>query len=202
MNLNEAREIADTLCYLLRPACERIEAAGSVRREKPDVGDIEVVCLPVSGTNLLGEPAGNRLDAEIAVAMGHEPRLGWDGEKKRRGAKYKRLRWAGEIGIDLFTADERNYGNILAIRTGNADFSHYLVTQRWRGGLMPDDLIQRGGYLWRVLDMANPAEDDTNLARIDCPTEEAYFAALGVHSIPSPRERDVSCIARLRKAIA
>lgn len=199
MQLHDAWEIAELVVGLLTPACQRIEVAGSIRREKADVGDIEIVCLPIPRMNLLGEPAGNMLEAAIAPAMAREPRLAWDGEKKRAGPKYKRFRWSEEIGIDLFIADGRNYGNTLAIRTGNADFSHYLVTQRWRGGLMPNDLIQRRGYLWRVIDMMNAAEDDTNLARIDCPTEGAYFAALGIQAIPAPPERDVACIARLRR---
>jgi DNA polymerase/3'-5' exonuclease PolX len=36
------REVVD----LLSPVCERIEVAGSVRREKAFVGDIEILCAP------------------------------------------------------------------------------------------------------------------------------------------------------------
>lgn len=199
MQLHDAREIAGAVAALLAPACRRIEIAGSIRREKPEVGDIELVCLPIAGMNLFSEPAGDLLHGAIESAMAREPRLIWDEAKKRAGPKYKRFWWRGGIGIDLFIADDRNYGNTMAIRTGDATFSHYLVTQRWGGGLMPDEMIQRRGYLWRVLDMMNPAEDDTNLARIDCPDEAAFFSALGVEPVPAPRERDAACIARLRK---
>ena len=38
--------LAQGLIETLRPHCERIEIAGSLRRGKPDVGDIELVCIP------------------------------------------------------------------------------------------------------------------------------------------------------------
>jgi DNA polymerase/3'-5' exonuclease PolX len=45
--LARARIIAGEIVDLLTPVCERIEVAGSVRREKATVGDnIEIVCVP------------------------------------------------------------------------------------------------------------------------------------------------------------
>ena len=46
MELNKALEIANRLVELLSPFCEKINIAGSCRRGKPDVGDIEIVCSP------------------------------------------------------------------------------------------------------------------------------------------------------------
>ena len=46
MRLDEATAIAERVVEILRPHCDRIEVAGSVRRGKPEVGDIEVVCIP------------------------------------------------------------------------------------------------------------------------------------------------------------
>ena len=48
--------IAESLVEKLRPACERIEIAGSLRREKAMVGDIEIVAVPRLERDLLGEP--------------------------------------------------------------------------------------------------------------------------------------------------
>jgi hypothetical protein len=45
-----ARKLADNLIAHLAPSCERIEAAGSLRRYKPTVGDIELVCIPKINT--------------------------------------------------------------------------------------------------------------------------------------------------------
>jgi DNA polymerase/3'-5' exonuclease PolX len=58
--LAQARQLAQELATIhLRPACERIEVAGSVRRGKSEVSDVELVAIPRFGEqlNLFGEPA-------------------------------------------------------------------------------------------------------------------------------------------------
>jgi DNA polymerase/3'-5' exonuclease PolX len=200
MKLDEARTIAGVLCDLLRPACEQVVIAGSIRREKAAVKDVEIVCLPTSRANLFGEPAGNVLAAQIEAAMAREVHLSWDRQTLRNGERYKRFWWAGwnpsaGIAVDLFIADRENFGNILAIRTGNAEFSRLLVTLRTLGGLMPSGIHQRDGYLWR-----QDGSGGFN-RRVPCPDEAAFFAALGIDTVPEPRERDVACIARLRRPL-
>ena len=46
MKYEEAIEIAEKVKTLLLPHCERVEIAGSVRRKKTDVKDIEIVAIP------------------------------------------------------------------------------------------------------------------------------------------------------------
>jgi DNA polymerase/3'-5' exonuclease PolX len=46
MKYQEALKIAQETVELLRPHCERIEIAGSIRREKPEPNDIEIVAIP------------------------------------------------------------------------------------------------------------------------------------------------------------
>ncbi len=46
MKLDKALEIAERTKKLLAPYCERIEIAGSIRRKKPEVKDIELVAIP------------------------------------------------------------------------------------------------------------------------------------------------------------
>lgn len=46
MKLAQALAIAEKVKALLAPHCERIEIAGSIRRKKPDVKDIEIVAIP------------------------------------------------------------------------------------------------------------------------------------------------------------
>ena len=60
--LMEATGLAGELVALLQPACERIEIAGSIRRQRPDVGDVELVVVPrlKAPLGLFGEPAGPR----------------------------------------------------------------------------------------------------------------------------------------------
>jgi len=54
MLLAEARKLAEQMVERLRPACDKIEIAGSVRRGKPEVKDIEIVCLPRDTGNDIG----------------------------------------------------------------------------------------------------------------------------------------------------
>ena len=46
MELQKAKEIADSIIETLSPHCERCEIGGSIRREKEFVKDIEIVCIP------------------------------------------------------------------------------------------------------------------------------------------------------------
>src|SRR3972149_1812673 len=46
MKLKQAYGIAGGLVMALRPVCERVEIAGSIRRGKAEVKDIEIVCVP------------------------------------------------------------------------------------------------------------------------------------------------------------
>ena len=67
MKLQQAREIAEGVKAKLAPHCERIEIAGSIRRGKPVVGDIEIVCVPhqVQAMDLFG-PCGDVRDPMFA----------------------------------------------------------------------------------------------------------------------------------------
>lgn len=62
MHLHEATRAANALCDWLRPHCDpklgnRITVAGSIRRQRPHVNDIDLVCIPtVADTrDLMGE---------------------------------------------------------------------------------------------------------------------------------------------------
>lgn len=46
MPLKDAKKIAVTICCKLQPFCEKINIAGSLRRLKPLVKDIEIICVP------------------------------------------------------------------------------------------------------------------------------------------------------------
>lgn len=196
MRLKDAELYASEVVRLLSPACQEIIVCGSVRRRKPEVKDLEIVALPkrrdgppVFGDALSGLPP---LDALCAQLVRYDE-LHLDAKLKRDGPKYKRfIHPRGRIAIDLFIASPGNFGNLIAIRTGDADFSKLLVTPRRDGGLMPEDLGQHNGYLWRSL--AEGAAD-----RVACPTESSFFAALGL-PVPHPEHRNIGEIARLRQA--
>lgn len=196
MRLDEAQRCAGEVAELLQPACDRLLVCGSVRRRKPEVGDIEIVAVPKRGNArpTFGEPATALPPLEALVAN----LVRW-GELRRHpsnpkdGAKYKTF-WhpRGRIGVDLFIAEPSNFGNLVAIRTGDADFSRLLVSPRENGGLMPARMRQRDGHLWRFTPGAHDWQS------VPCWLEEDFFAALGLPT-PAPDDRSVATVARLRR---
>ena len=144
MLLSEAEKRALEFVELLRPYCERVEIAGSIRRRKPDVGDIEIVAIPKPVTDLFGSP--------ISLSTDHALNgLGWakDGRVVANGNKMKKVIF-DDVQLDLFiVTPPAEFGVIFAIRTGSAEFSRKLVTSKMHGGLLPSYLKVSDGAFWR-----------------------------------------------------
>lgn len=164
MDLETAREIAGNVLERLRPGCERIEIAGSIRRGKAQVGDIELVAIPKLGMNLFDEPdpeAPTELDKVLARLM----RFDQLRPAERMGPRYKSfwVDWGPEpIKLDLFVVrPPAQWGYIFAIRTGPKEFSKWAVTTRRKAGGLPSHLRVKDGAVWdgeRVVPM--PEEED------------------------------------------
>lgn len=119
-----ALEVAGVLWRALKPVCERIIFAGSLRRLRPMVGDVE--CLYISRTEVRPRDLFDRVTvslADDAIAA-----LEKSGVVDRRlsvlgsqtyGPKNKLLLHV-ETGlpIDLFAATHENWFNYLVCRTG------------------------------------------------------------------------------------
>lgn len=113
VELAQARKLALEIRRHIRPALDRCEVAGSIRRGKPQVGDIELCGIPADPQRLC------RLLAEVGQPIkpgcpGREP---WP---LKPGAKYMRL-WLPQLGcnLDLFLANPHNWGGIYLMRTGS-----------------------------------------------------------------------------------
>jgi DNA polymerase/3'-5' exonuclease PolX len=151
---SQVMPIAEKIVDRLTPYCDRIEIAGSLRRQKSEIGDIEIIAIPKRQTDLFGVPDISRseLDAYLNSLMsGGKIRYT---EKKRWGDKLKSFVVSttdgNEYQIDLFLQpDPATWGVNMMIRTGCADFSKKMVTQRSKGGWMPDDMYVREARLWR-----------------------------------------------------
>lgn len=137
MELQKAKSIADGLLKDLLPFCERAEIAGSVRRKKPEVKDIEIVCIPklYPETDMFGNQIGNlsRLEQNINALL-----KSWKAYCVLNGFKYKKIALTEHgIKLDLFIVTPETWGYQFAIRTGPSNYSHWLVTQKRFGGAMP-----------------------------------------------------------------
>lgn len=118
----EAKAIADKIVELLKPHCLRIQIAGSIRREKEIVGDIEIVCITKPYETGLFEDG-------FASVVNQWQKI--KGELKYGETKYTKRILPEGIQLDLFIAEEGNWGSILAIRTGSADYSHKVLASGW-----------------------------------------------------------------------
>ncbi|MDD2763450.1 MAG: hypothetical protein PHE83_05690 [Opitutaceae bacterium] len=168
MNLAAAQALAERIAAELRGFCRRLEIAGSIRRRRPEIGDIDLVCVP---RGITGREA-------ILERCGQQSRL------IKEGAQYVVFSLPSGFQLDLWFAREdqetlidttpTNFGMLLLARTGSAAHNIYLAqTAKGRGlHFHPHLGILHGDQV------------------IASETEEAIFSALGLSFIPpEARER-------------
>jgi DNA polymerase/3'-5' exonuclease PolX len=177
MELQQATELATKWKDLLTPACARIEIAGSIRRGKAEVKDIDLVCIPKISymTDLFGGRGSqiNHLEdllPRTVIDMGALTVI--------NGPRQKKIRLQEGIKLELWSVlPPAEWGTIFLLRTGPEAFSHWLVTSRKIGGGMPSWMREKAGALYR---------HDTKL---QTPEEEDVFRALKMEYIePAKRQ--------------
>jgi DNA polymerase/3'-5' exonuclease PolX len=126
---SEARALADAIIARLAPACDRIEAAGGVRRIKPNCHLLEIVCIPrqVEESGLFG--AVGRVRCQEFPDTCHA--LGRVTKGDPGAGKFIQLLTPANVQVDIFCADAKNWGLVLAVRTGPADYAHHVLACRW-----------------------------------------------------------------------
>ena len=132
VKLAEAKSIAERVIAALSPHCDRIEIAGSIRREKPVVHDIDVVLIPKPEEELLFNAALCRL-----------------GSMEVDGPKLKRIRLPENISVDIYLADPSTWAILLLIRTGSAEsnvrLSSLARSKGWRLKASGEGLFDEDG---------------------------------------------------------
>lgn len=128
MELLKALNIAENIVRQLKPHCDRIEIAGSIRRKKPEVKDIEIVCIPkqVQQTNIFQEVIGSTPSPGFIELVSS-----WEKVKGDPKGKYTQRILPDGIKLDLFMVNTDNWGLQLAIRTGSAEYSHKVLASTW-----------------------------------------------------------------------
>lgn len=201
----QANEDGRALRDLFPEACYSVwSSAGSVRRRRQEVGDIEHVIVPafdnLPSNTLFAEPERTNLlwfhlDALLKL-RGELEKAIYGATGPRWGEKYRGVSFRG-FTHELFTADADNLGSVLAIRTGPADFSQKLVRNLWDRGYRNKD-----GYVWRcepcprihgtcAADGKACICEGTRLipaSKVAVPDEETFFDLCGVKYL-SPEAR-------------
>lgn len=187
----EALSLANDVVAVLRSACVRVEIAGSIRRGKDEVKDIEIVAIPDLNIKPgripieFGKPVPvqhkTKLDEVLAFQRDH-----FKIKFEKQGDKYKKftlIDW--EISVDLFlVTPPASWGVQCLIRTGPAEFSHWMVTQRRYGGALPNSVRVKDGAVW----------DEGDGSKYNLPEEEDVFKLCDLNFVP-PGKR-VACWAK------
>jgi DNA polymerase/3'-5' exonuclease PolX len=180
MDLNIANRYAAKLVEWLQPFCGRIEIVGSIRRGRPVVNDVDIVCIPIvtEKKDLLGEVIGRQNHALHHLqmhAMGGKAKILSGGEREGKQVMVE----LSKCQLDLWFATAETFATRMLCRTGSKEHNIWLA-QRAQ---------DRGGH-W------NPYEGlKLHGKLVKAEIEEDIYRALSVPWI-EPKNREIDWITR------
>jgi DNA polymerase/3'-5' exonuclease PolX len=183
--LDEARAKALEIAQVLGPHCERIEVAGSIRRGKPWVKDIDLVVIPkMTSKDALFGSTSELAETDFYAALSRQfVQTNSEGQRMIRGNV-----WLGAklISIDVYIATPESWATLMLIRTGSAEHNIWMCARaRACGGRLHAD-----GTGLEVPGQYDPVLQKTVNSRvIRAKNEEEIFKALGIPPA-SPNERE------------
>jgi len=169
MKLEKAKAIAEKIKAILESSCEKIVVAGSIRRLKPMVNDIELLCIPkyIAGVDML--------DAKIQTMI-YFDMLGYRLNKvgsKVYGPENKLLvHLPSGMAVDIFSSTESNWGMALFVRTGPKEWNIKAMSRFRELGMR--------GHAYGGISRSDGSE-------LNCPDEEIVFRYLGWPYVPPER---------------
>lgn len=165
-----ARAVARKIVEELRPACDRIEIAGSLRRGNPAVHDIDLVLLPKVSADEFSLGGSTPLE-ELLEHMVERGSLA-----SIRGRDRIKCFVATKTGIpvDLYVAGPDTWGTLLLIRTGSKEHNIRLA--------------QRAKELGMKLRASGDGIEDGHGKLLKVEAEEDVFRILGL-SYLAPEDR-------------
>ena len=193
-------------------AAHGVEVVGSIRRRRPDIGDIEIIApLPRAANPECVQSTEDRLFRELNLCVSNpwvdgsgslfaakpdtSRAFGTAVRGLKPGFKACNLRLAAygiEIGLDVFRYDPLNAGWVKLCRTGPSEFGQWFLG-RWkeRQGIPVGDFkrqASKDGYL---------IDADCNIVRVA--SEEEAFRLIGANFVqPDRRDAMVEAIAARR----
>jgi DNA polymerase/3'-5' exonuclease PolX len=166
MELEKAKTYALALAALLRPACDQVVIAGSIRRQKPDVGDIELLVIPK------GELLDSCIDSLICEGI-LAYRLNKRGIRTYGPKNKLMVHCPTRMAVDIFTTTPENWGMALFVRTGSKEWNIKAMSRFRQLGMQ--------GHAYGGVTLSNG-----NI--VCCPAEIDVFNLLGWAYIP-PEKR-------------
>ena len=205
MKYHSAKIIADTILGKCAPACKLSPdmkplcvIGGGIRRGKADCHDIEIVAMPVlkAPTPVFGQKEIHKTYFDKAIADMLEE--GILSQKVKGGDRMKQydvnLAYFGMEPTDgpfrvefYLCIPPSQWGVLYTIRTGPSEFSRWMVTERRKGGALPDGYICKDNVIGKRIEVVGG--EDWREGDIPMPTEEDFFQFCGLDWIePSRRE--------------
>ena len=197
MPLSVGVELARAVHFDVRPYCSRVAIAGSVRRGKPIVGDVELVCVskpgrPVPPTQgqvgmfddgiVAVTPADDQLTAYLRDRV-EDPTSPWALRPNVAGVTsfgpVNKYMTYDDAPVDIFTAHPSTFGMLFFVRTGDAEWVVRAMAEFKRQGCRAHpyrgvEVAVDGDVTAEVLAPARWA-----WAEVLCPTEKTVFELLG-----------------------
>lgn len=176
MDLVEAQNIGDRIVDSLSNCTARAVVAGSVRRCKPTVKDIEIVAIVTDYDKLFTQlrQHGRFIKPGVPQVIDWPP---------KKNSKYIRMYLNEGIKLDLFVGSSDNWGALLCMRTGSGvgpDGNVHngfipAMFRRWKR-------VSGGGKMTQCM----PTTPDG--LQLTVPEERDYFDLLGVQWV-EPQDR-------------
>lgn len=156
----EALAVAKIFCDFLSPFCQKLIVAGSLRRRKESVGDVELVYVSKLATERDGLFDSVRV-ALVDKLLGDLERNGTIARRhningaEMWGAKNKlAFHGASGVPVDFFAATNANWFNYLVCRTGgarsNTEIASAAQRKGWKWNPYGEGFTDERGALVRV----------------------------------------------------
>jgi DNA polymerase/3'-5' exonuclease PolX len=176
MELQQAQQIAYNVKTHIGSSASRVEIAGSIRRLKPQVKDVEIVAIVHDYESLYR----NLRHVGRFIKPSVPDIIDW---QFKPGAKYVRMLLHEGVKLDLFVATPENWGPLYLMRTGGATgpdgnaFNGFVpgMFSRWKK-------LSGGGKMEGCM----PTRPDGT--HVVCPEEQDFFDLLNMNFVP-PEER-------------
>lgn len=166
--LDAATDLAEQLVEAISavPGCTRCAYAGSLRRMRETVGDIDVLATAADSAPLMAALTGLPYVAEVIGS----------------GPTKTSVRTTGGIQVDLRVVPEEDWGAALVYFTGSKAHNIKLRTRAVRAGLKLSE--------YGLFEVDGDAGEASGGAKVVSATEEEVYAALGLPWIPPTLRED------------
>lgn len=167
-----ALDVARELCDRLKPFCDHLIVAGSLRRRKREVGDVEILYI----SRMEERPLDMFSTQSVILADEELGKMLADGTLTKRPSKTGGTAWGDKnklaghrsgMPVDLFRTVPESWWNYLVCRTGPADSNTRIASE-----------AKRRGYQWNPYGPGYTRLSDGSVTAMD--SEADVFAFVGL----------------------